>query len=210
MDSLILASSSPRRRELLEAMGIAFEVAPADVDEALRDDVAPSARVEALAVDKARAAAARARDSAPRFVLGSDTLVCLPSEGGIGAQAEIALGKPEDEEDARSMMRLLAGRSHVVRTGIALLDRTTGALRVVRSDSLVSFAAMSEEEIGSYIASGEWRGVAGAYRIQGRAALFIESLQGSWSGVVGLPLRELYVILKEAGFRIPTGAGSCP
>lgn len=211
MHSLILASSSPRRRELLEAMGIAFEAAPADVDESLRDDLPPSERVVALAVDKARAAAAKAQASAPRFVLGSDTLVCLPAEdgaGGIaGAEAEVALGKPEDEDEAASMMRLLEGRTHAVRTGLALLDRVTGAIRVARSDSLVKFASMSEEEIGFYIASGEWQGVAGAYRIQGKAALFIESLQGSWSGVVGLPLRELYGILNEAGFRIPASAG---
>jgi septum formation protein len=186
-------------------MGIAFEAAPADVDETMRDDLPPSERVVALAVDKARAAAAQAQASAPRFVLGSDTLVCLPAEDG--ADAEVALGKPEDEDEAASMMRLLEGRTHVVRTGLALLDRVTGAIRVARSDSLVKFASMSEEEIGFYIASGEWRGVAGAYRIQGKAALFIESLQGSWSGVVGLPLRELYGILNEAGFRIPASAG---
>ena len=201
MESIILASASPRRRELLESVGIPFIIRSSEVDESLRDDLEPAERVVALAIDKARAGETLAQGLPPRLVLGADTLVCLPDEAGKGV--EIALGKPKDEDEALEMMRLLAGRTHIVRTGLALLDRVSGKLCVARSDSRVSFAGMSDVEIKAYLAGGEWRGAAGAYRIQGTAAFFIDKLDGSWSGVVGLPLRELYGILKEADFRIP-------
>lgn len=201
MERLLLASNSPRRKELLEGVGIGFEHLAPDLDESLRDTMAPEARVLALAEDKARAAAALAEAGAPRLVLAADTLVCVP--GAAPGGGELALGKPEDIEDARRMMRLLAGRSHVVRTGLALFDRESGRLLTSRSDSIVAFSTMSDDEIEAYLRSGEWSGVAGAYRIQGLAAFFVERVEGSWTGVVGLPLRELYVILATAGFRVP-------
>jgi septum formation protein len=202
MESIILASASPRRQELLKSTGIPFMVSVAEVDETLRDDLAPAERVVALAVDKARAGSALALASYPRLVLGADTLVCVQDRAANGS--EIALGKPKDANEALEMMRLLSGRTHVVRTGLALLDRISGQLRHARSDSRVTFASMSEEELSACLACGEWRGVAGAYRIQGIAAFFIDRLDGSWSGVVGLPLRELYGMLKDADFRVPT------
>lgn len=203
MESILLASNSLRRRELLEAAGISFDVFAPDVDETSRDDLLPLDRVLALAKDKAQAAAQTCQFS-QRLVLAADTLVCLPSESSI--ENETALGKPKDSDDARRMMRLLVGKSHCVHTGIALLDRESGRMRTSRSDSIVGFAPMSDDEIEEYLSSGEWSGVAGAYRIQGLAAFFIERLEGSWTGVVGLPMRELYVILLEAGYRIPCGA----
>jgi septum formation protein len=142
MESIILASASPRRRELLETLGVPYILCPTAVDEALRSNLVPAERVISLAVDKARAGAALAQEASPRLVLGADTLVCVPDTGNSGA--EIALGKPKDKEEAREMMRLLIGRTHVVRTGLALLDRASGKLHVARSDSLVSFARMSE------------------------------------------------------------------
>jgi septum formation protein len=204
MERLLLASNSPRRRELLETAGILFDALAPDIDESLRDDLEPSSRVLALAEDKARAAAALASPSGPRLVLAADTLVCMPA--ATDGVFEEALGKPRDLDDARRMIGLLSGRRHFVRTGIALLDRSSGLMRSSRSDSAVSFAAMSEQDIEVYLASGEWSEVAGGYRIQGLAALFIERLEGSWTGVVGLPMRELYVILLAAGFRVPSGA----
>ena len=203
MERILLASGSPRRRELLEAAGIPFEVLVPDVDETLRDALPPAGRVLALAEDKARAVAALAAPSAPRLILAADTLVCLPAEGGQAGAAETALGKPQDAADARSMLRLLSGRRHFVRTGLALLDRETGLLRIARSDTSVRFAPLSGDEVEGYIASGEWEGVAGGYRIQALAFFFVEAVEGSWTGVVGLPMRELYVILGEADFRIP-------
>jgi septum formation protein len=98
------------------------------------------------------------------------------------------------------MMTLLAGRSHEVHTGLALYDSSTGLMDRIASLSRVHFAPMDEAELASYLASGDWRGVAGAYRVQGRAALHIERIEGSWSGIVGLPLRELYVILARSKF----------
>jgi septum formation protein len=200
MESILLASNSPRRRDLLAGAGIAFSQVAPDIDESLFDGLSPAERVTALAESKARAAVV-ALPAAPRLVLAADTLVCLASpEAAFG---ELALGKAEDADAARRMIGLLAGRTHSVRTGIALLDRASGEMRTARSDSAIRFAAMSPGEIEAYVASGEWVGVAGAYRIQGRAAFFIDRLEGSWTGVVGLPMRELYVILHAAGYRIP-------
>jgi len=200
MESILLASNSPRRREFLEVAGIPYLTLSPNIDETCRDSLPPHERVIALARDKAVAAAAMAAPSSPRLVLAADTLVCLPS----AEDGELALGKPEDIADARRMIRMLSGAKHVVRTGVALLDRSTGEFRSCRSDSAVSFAQMREDEIESYLASGEWEGVAGAYRIQGLAAFFIDGLEGSWTGVVGLPMRELYVMLTGAGYRFPT------
>jgi septum formation protein len=156
----------------------------------------------ALAEDKARRAASLAPSGSPRLTLGADTLVCVQSEDG----SELALGKPGNLDEARMMIRLLVGRSHCVRTGIALLDRVEGRILTARSDSMVSFSQMSEADIEDYLEAGEWEGAAGAYRIQGRAAFFIDRLEGSWTGVVGLPLRELYVILLSAGYRVRSTA----
>jgi septum formation protein len=201
MERLLLASASPRRRELLAAAGIPFDCIVTDIDETVRDSLPPSARVLALAEDKAKAASGLALRSSPRLVLGADTLVCVPSEGGSGV--ERALGKPRDADDAKGMLHELSGKSHVVRTGLVILDRPTGAVFPIRSDSAVRFAPLGEEEIESYLTAGEWEGVAGAYRVQGLAAFFIDRLEGSWTGVVGLPMRELYVILQQAGYRVP-------
>ena len=200
MESILLASGSPRRSELLASAGIAFRKFDPDIDESICDGLPPAERVLALAESKARAAIL-AVPATPRFVLAADTLVCLPNPDA--EFEELALGKPENAAEASRMMGLLAGRTHVVRTGIALLDRASGELRTSRSDSAISFAPMSDEEIEAYVASGEWAGAAGAYRIQGRAAFYIDRLEGSWTGVVGLPMRELYVILRDAGFRVP-------
>jgi septum formation protein len=199
MERIVLASNSSRRKELLESAGIGFDCYAPETDETIRDGLAPADRVLALAEDKARAVISSAQLGALRLILAADTLVCVP--GAVDGGGELALGKPEDRDDARRMMRLLSGRSHMVRTGIVLLDRLSGELRSSRSDSAVTFAPMGESEIDEYLDSGEWEGVAGAYRIQGLAACFIDRLEGSWTGVVGLPMRELYVILLAAGYR---------
>jgi septum formation protein len=201
MDRLLLASESPRRRSLLSALGIAFECIVPDIDETRRDSLEPSERVLALAGDKASAACELAGPASPRLVLGADTLVCMP--GGKAGPGEIALGKPRDAEEAESMIRGLAGRSHIVRTGLVLRDRGSGESFGIRSDTTVLFAPLGEAELEAYLDSGEWEGVAGAYRIQGLGACFVDRIEGSWTGVVGLPIRELYVILRRAGFRFP-------
>lgn len=204
MDSLILASASPRRREILSSLGIVFTSINPDIDETIFDHLPVPGRVLALAGAKARSGAVFAaaafsaheiRSGLSDWVLGSDTLVWIPGDN-------LVLGKPESESDARRMICALSGRIHMVSTGVALLRVSTGKIFTARSDSLVSFARMSESEITRYIDSGDWEGAAGAYKIQGRAALHIEKIEGSWSGIVGLPIRELYVILNAAEFRL--------
>ena len=201
MERLILAFGSSRRSELLTAAGIPFDIFIPNLDETLRDSLEPKERVVALAEDKAKAAAELASSLSPRLILAADTLVCLPH--GSASGGELALGKPRDEKEAREMLHNLAGRTHVVRTGLALFDRSKSSIYSIRSDSAVRFTPMTGEEVEAYLSSGEWEGVAGAYRIQGLASFFIDRLAGSWTGVVGLPMQELYVILQQAGYRVP-------
>jgi septum formation protein len=204
MERIVLASISPRRRELLRDLGIDFTAIDPVTDETIRDYLPLRERVVALAVDKARAVADRLRAEGrilgdSRLVLGADTLVCIDSEARI-------LGKPRDRDEARLMIRSLAGKEHNVHTGIALIDVDTDRCLSARSDSTVRFAPMVESEIEAYVDSGEWQGAAGGYRIQGRAAYHIDTIEGSWSGIVGLPIRELYGILRAAGCT-PYGRG---
>jgi septum formation protein len=205
MERIILASGSLRRRELLEAAGIVFDVLIPDLDETTRDILPPAKRVIALAEDKALAIADIAQASSPRLVLAADTLVCVPDTDQVGG--EDALGKPRDADEARSMLKRLSGAEHVVRTGVFLLDRDSGTRYSARSDTSVRFAPLSDAEIEGYLASGEWDGVAGAYRIQGLASLLVDCIDGSWTGVVGLPMHELYVMLRKANFRISSLSG---
>jgi septum formation protein len=193
---ILLASTSPRRREILHSLGIGFVLADPGIDEASRDGSPPPRRVLELAEDKARAAAAGLAGSMPRLVLAADTLVALPRGRG-----ESVLGKPKNRADAGMMIALIAGKSHFVHTGLALLDRGSGCLRLAASVSIVSFAPMTDAEIETYLDSGEWEGAAGAYRIQGLAACHITRIEGSWSGIVGLPIHELYGMLRDAGYR---------
>lgn len=202
MAHLILASSSPRRREILSSLGLEFEIVDPDVDESLRDGLPVEERVMRLAEDKARSAASRLGSGRQHACLGADTLVRLRGSEGGGGQV---LGKPRDRADARDMIRALAGKTHDVHTGLALAG-IDGVIETIRSDSRVSFAPMSEGEIETYLDSRDWEGVAGAYKIQGQAALFIERIEGSWSGIVGLPIRELYVILSHAGISLAAHA----
>lgn len=193
---ICLASASPRRREILESLGFALELRAADLDESVLDELPVAERVIGLARLKALAAAPQASE---RFVLAADTLVHLPLDSG----EDRVLGKAADRGEAAAMLRLLAGKEHLVHTGMALLDRATGRVETIRSESRVRFSPISEAELEAYLESGEWEGVAGAYRIQGLAACFITDIAGSWSGIVGLPIRELYVILRAAQAPFP-------
>lgn len=178
---LILASGSPRRRQLLANMGYTFEICAPDVDE----HVAGHARdiVYTLAERKAEAAAAHYRDG---VVVASDTLVSLDGK---------PLGKPVDAADAHRMLRALSGREHEVFTGVCVLDAATGRreTRAVRTG--VTFRALTEEEIDAYIATGEPMDKAGAYAIQGGASHFVEALDGEFENVVGFPVLEVRKML---------------
>jgi len=186
---LILASASPRRLELLRQIGIVPDrVQPTDIDETPRRDELPRLLAARLAHAKARAAA-----TGDGWVLAADTVV---------AAGRRVLPKAETEAEARACLTLLAGRRHHVLTAVVLLGPDgTASERVV--DSAVAFARLTLAQIGAYLDSGEWRGKAGGYAIQGRAAEFVRFLSGSYSNVVGLPLFETAQLLRGRGLRRP-------
>lgn len=183
--TLILASASPRRAEILRSLGIPFTVSPTDVPE----DLLPGETAEAAAGRLAAAKAARAAERAPDcWVLAADTLVFLD-----GATLE----KPRDDADAAAMLRRLAGREHGVVTAVHL-RRGAHAGRGVAEISRVRFSPMSDEEIRWYVATGEPRDKAGAYGVQGLGARFIVEIRGSFTNVMGLPARSVYELLRGA------------
>ncbi|MDE1166906.1 MAG: Maf family protein [Pseudomonas sp.] len=191
MNPLYLASGSPRRRELLTQIGVSFTAISASIDETPHPGELPQAYVERLARGKAEAGLAllsATESAAPLVVLGADTAVIL--DGQI-------LGKPLDEADALGMLAALSGREHQVLTAIALVDGQRCEVRSV--SSLVRFRPILGEEARAYWASGEPQDKAGSYAIQGLAAIFVESLAGSYSAVVGLPLCETAELLGRFG-----------
>jgi septum formation protein len=188
---LILASASPRRRELLAQLGLTFQVEPADVDERPHPHEAPGAYVARIARDKA---CTLARRHPGALVLAADTTVVLAGQ---------VLGKPEDEADARRMLGALAGRAHQVLTAVAL-EGPHSALHVEQTQ--VHMRQASAEELAWYVSTGEPRDKAGAYAIQGRGGFLVERIEGSYSNVVGLPLAQTVRMLCEAGFALPWSA----
>lgn len=185
LEPLVLASSSPRRAEILRAVGWPFEAAAANVDESIRPREDAVAYVERLAREKASASASQRLLG---LVLGADTVVVV--DGRV-------LGKPRDDDEAREMLRLLRGREHEVLTGVALVRAESKRLIVAHARTRVSFGAMSDAEIDRYVETGEPMDKAGAYAVQGRAALFIESITGDYWNVVGLPIRLVYKLARE-------------
>jgi septum formation protein len=185
---LLLASASPRRRELLERIGLTIEVQPADVDERVQPGELPAVYVARIARAKAIAVARRS----DLWVLAADTTVTL--EGAI-------LGKAETPEEASKMLRWLSNRTHQVLTAFALIgsrdDKTVVREGVVSTD--VTMIDLDGGMLADYIASGEWRGKAGAYAIQGIGAALVRSISGSVTNVIGLPLAEVVAALREVG-----------
>ena len=184
LPKLVLASGSPRRRELLAVLVERFEVRPADIDESVRADESPSAYVQRMAREKAAALALDA------WTLGADTSV---------VRAGAILGKPTDADDAVRMLHALAGRAHHVHSAVAL-RAPDGRIEVRESVTEVEFAGPDEAWIARYVASGDPLDKAGAYGIQGAPAAWIRAIRGSYSGVVGLPLFETAELLRAAGF----------
>ncbi len=183
--SLVLASGSPRRAEILTALGIPFEMDVPDVDETVLPGETGEAAVSRLAAAKAAEVAARHPD---RPVLAADTLVLLDGE---------ILGKPADREDAARMLVRLAGREHRVVTAVRLRSGPDPGREVIE-ESRVRMSPMSPEEIGWYVRTGEPLDKAGAYAVQGLGARFIEGVAGSFTNVMGLPARGVYRLLREA------------
>ncbi len=184
---LILASASPRRRDLLEQIGLTFTVETADIDETPQLAEQPTMYVKRLAEHKAAAVFARHADRDRLIVLGADTTVVC---------GDRILGKPDDDADAARMLRMLSGRTHRVITGVALITGSAPPL-VAAEITDVEFSSLTEDEIAAYIATGEQAGKAGAYGIQGRAAKFIPRINGDYFNVMGLPLARVTAMLAE-------------
>lgn len=187
---LILASASPRRRDLMVEGGYHFEIMASEVDEPKVSGVkeSPELLAKALALFKAEEVARRQEE--PAVVLGADTLV---------ACEEDILGKPTDADDARAMLHRLSRTRHRVITGIALIDTDDGRQMVEAATSWITMRPMSEQEIESYIASGEWEGKAGGYAVQETADRFIVKIDGSFTNVVGLPMELIGQMLPSFG-----------
>ncbi|MBS8240679.1 septum formation inhibitor Maf [Marinobacter lipolyticus] len=187
MHTLVLASASPRRAELLSQIGLTFITRPVGIDETVQASEPASAYVERLAREKALAAAGDAGE----LVIGSDTSVVLSGE---------ILGKPVDAADASATLMRLSGQTHQVMTAVALVRDGVCTACVVTTD--VTFRSLSEQEIQAYVATGEPMDKAGSYGIQGLGGIFVKEIRGSYSSVVGLPLQETAALLAQAGYPV--------
>lgn len=186
--TIYLASRSPRRVELLQQIGIQCEILPADIDETQLQNELPEDYVVRLARQKAEACVQRLNVMQKNLILAADTTVELAGK---------VLGKPEDDADARAMLRSLSGRLHYVHTAVALA--LAGDVEVVLSTTAVEMMALSEAQIDAYVASGEPHDKAGSYGIQGLAGAWVKRIEGSYTGVMGLPIYETAALLRKHG-----------
>jgi septum formation protein len=186
----ILASSSPRRRELLEGLGLAFIIHPSEADEDVPVGTKPAALVEMLSLRKAQAVAQYYEQG---LVIGSDTIVVLEDR---------ILGKPVDEEDAFSMLSQIQGRTHTVYSGVAIVDAKSGEALVEHQSTQVTMRSLSEWEIRKYIKTGEPMDKAGSYAIQGLGATLVEGIEGDYFTVVGFPVGLFARMLRKFGIDI--------
>ena len=186
---IVLASASPRRKELLTRIGLEIAIMPADIDETVLPGELPEAHVKRLSLAKAQAIADRDEING-RWFIGSDTVV---------VRDNVILGKPADEADAAVMLRSLAGRSHRVVSGYAVVDRQKNCFESIAISTRVTFRELTDAEIAGYIATGEPADKAGAYGIQGVGACLVSSIDGSYTNVVGLPLCEVVETLERMG-----------
>ncbi len=187
MKKIILASSSPRRKELLEKIGLKFEVEPGDCAEIVDTDLEPHEMVRKLSLEKAEAVARKHRNV---VVIAADTVVLI--DGKI-------LGKPKSPTEAKKMLRALSGKSHVVITGFTIIDTAKKRVLSKAVETKVYIRELNPEEIDAYVKSGEPLDKAGAYGIQGLGSVLVEKIEGDYFNVVGLPLRALSEGLKEFG-----------
>lgn len=187
----ILASNSPRRRELMSQLGVEFVVHSPEIDESVNEGEAPREFAERMSYEKAKSVAEI--HSSYEFLLSADTIVTYESE---------ILGKPVNDEDAFRMLSNLSGRSHQVITAFTLLTPSRSITKSVSTD--VNFKKLTDVEISRYIETGEPEDKAGSYAIQGFAGYMVESIKGSYTNVVGLPLTEVYNALEELGYSFST------
>ncbi|MDI6868132.1 MAG: Maf family protein [Coprothermobacterota bacterium] len=190
MKKFYLASASPRRKQLLKLLGVEYTVVPSRIKEIFLPGELPEMACQRLALDKAIHAASKLKEG---VVLGCDTIVVVDSD---------VLGKPRNPEEAIFMLRKLSGKRHMVYTGLALLDLENSEILTDYECTSVYFRELDEEEITNYVKSGEPIGKAGAYAIQGKAAIFVERIEGCFYNVVGLPLYRLHMLLKKIGIKV--------
>lgn len=188
--NIILASTSPRRRELLALLGISFDVIPPTCEEVLSTDLSPTEQAKQFSQEKAHSIAKQHPDD---LVLGSDTLIEI--EGAL-------LGKPEDLKDAESMLRQLRGRCHQVHTGLAIIRQAANFLVSIVETAKVWFNPFTEDELNKYLETEESLGKAGAYSIQGHGAKLIDKIEGDYPTIVGLPLLRTAKLLEEQGVKL--------
>ncbi|HHW07708.1 MAG TPA: septum formation inhibitor Maf [Clostridia bacterium] len=187
---LILASASPRRKMLLETLGIPFAVQASQAEEKVDQALPPEEVARQLALLKAQDVAGEVKDA---LVIGADTIVVL--DGAV-------LGKPSSPQEAKDMLRRLSERRHEVITGLALVDTINGAIDLCHETTAVWFRRLEEEEIDWYVATGEPLDKAGAYGIQGKGSILVERIDGCYFNVVGLPLTRLYLMLRAKGVKL--------
>ena len=204
MEPIILASGSLRRQEYFRLLGLPYSIMPAQIDENAHESLPPRLLAEDLALRKVNSIVELLSGRRPNWIFAADTLISVDGE---------VFGKSADREDARRMLNTLQGRSHEVITAMALYcgkakdqgSANQGSANLGSSDcrsvvSTVTFAPLSAEDIEWYLSTGEWQGAAGSYKIQGLAGCLVSEIRGSFSGIVGLPLHEFYVMLKENGY----------
>jgi len=187
---LVLASSSPRREEILNQLKLKFTIVPGKIDESTYNSSKPEELVKTLAVEKARSVSGLVEDA---LIIAADTVVVYGDE---------ILGKPADQAEAKEQLKLLSGREHNVITGIAVLDSETGEVLVERNVTRVKMLEFNEEKIDKYISTGEPMDKAGSYGIQGLGGLFVEEIEGSYYSVVGLPIHQLAELLDKFNYGI--------
>jgi septum formation protein len=189
---IVLASASPRRAEILRNAAIPFETHAAAIDESRRPGELRADYLRRLALTKARTAASAQREAGDCLFIGADTVVVAADE---------ILGKPESDEDARRMLRLLSGSQHEVHTGLAVVARPGAMEAVVEEVTRVTFAPLDDEEIEAYITTGEPFDKAGAYGIQGIGGRYVTRIEGCYFNVMGLPLARLWRLLQDFGWK---------
>lgn len=190
MRKIILASGSPRRKQILEQVGLNFTVEVSDYEEKSIPGVSPSEFVETLSLEKANVVAKNHNDA---IIIGADTIVVLDNQ---------ILGKPKTKQDAREILKKLSGNTHSVFTGFTIIDTVNKRTITNHVETKIRFKNLSEEEILAYIETGEPMDKAGAYGVQDKGALFVEHIEGDYSSVMGLPIVKIFEILKELGIDI--------
>ena len=194
MEPIILASASPRRQQILKMLNIPFIAMPADISEVAPPEIEIEKASEYIAENKVQATI----DGLPEgnetpWILGADTSIIFEDQ---------IYGKPANQDEAFDFIKKFQGKKHLVTTGIALYNGRKRSITCRTSKNIVHFNSISDEEIEWYISTGEWHGAAGAYRIQGFASCFISKIEGTESSIMGLPLFELYDMLKEQGYSL--------